>query len=208
LFKNTSTVLELADQFLEINSWPPQTSTNMGSSPPGHRLAESIPWNQFLGSIKILKIPPLFVLRQFFFYRSEEKWYIRTSTKEGTKKNELIVPSLSKEQRRTKVFVPQLSKEQRRSEVFVPQLSKERRQTKVFVPQLSKKRRRSEVFVPQLSKEWRRSEVFVPQLSKERRRKSICSSTIEGTKTKQSLCSSTIDDLTLLVTTLSFPPFL
>jgi hypothetical protein len=123
LFKNTSTVLELVNQFLGIDSCPPKTSTNMGSGPPGLRLAESIPWNRFLGSIKILKIPPLFVLRQFFFYRSEEKRYIRASTNEGTKKNELFVPSLSKERRQTKVFVPQLSKERRQSKVFVPQLS-------------------------------------------------------------------------------------
>jgi hypothetical protein len=110
----------------------------MGSSPPGHRLAESIPWNRFLGSIKVLKILPLFVLRRLFMDRSEEKRkYIRTSTNEGTKKKELFFPILSKERRQTKVFVPQLSKERRRSEVFVPQLSKERRQTKVFVPQLS-----------------------------------------------------------------------
>jgi hypothetical protein len=54
-------VLELADQFLGIDSWPPYTSTNMGSSPPGHRLAVSIPWNRFLGFIKYLKILPLFV---------------------------------------------------------------------------------------------------------------------------------------------------
>jgi hypothetical protein len=40
---------------------PPETSTNRGSGPPGHRLAESIPWNRFLGSIKYLKILPLFV---------------------------------------------------------------------------------------------------------------------------------------------------
>ena len=33
----------------------------MGSGPPGHRLAESIPWNRFLGLIKYLKILPLFV---------------------------------------------------------------------------------------------------------------------------------------------------
>jgi hypothetical protein len=43
----------------------------MGSGPPGHRLAESIHWNQFLGSIKVLKIPPLFVLLRssLFFFR-------------------------------------------------------------------------------------------------------------------------------------------
>ncbi len=42
----------------------------MGSGPPGHRLAESIPWNRFLGSVKVLKIPPLFDLLRsssFFF---------------------------------------------------------------------------------------------------------------------------------------------
>jgi hypothetical protein len=36
-----------------------------------HRLAESIPWNRFLGSIKVFKISPLFVLlRQFVFFAS------------------------------------------------------------------------------------------------------------------------------------------
>ena len=54
-------MLELVNQFLGIDSWPPYTSTNMGSSLPGHRLAESIPWNRFLGLIKYLKILPLFV---------------------------------------------------------------------------------------------------------------------------------------------------
>ncbi len=39
----------------------------MGSGPPGHRLAESFPWNRFLGSIKVSKIPPLFILLRFFF---------------------------------------------------------------------------------------------------------------------------------------------
>jgi hypothetical protein len=141
LFKNTSTVLELVDQFLGLDSWPPQTSTNMGSGLPGHRLVESIPWNQFLGSIKVLKIPPLFVVRLFYWIEAKKKEYIRTSTIEGTKKNELFVPLLSKERRQTKVFVPQLSKERRRSEVFVPQLSKERRRIEIFVPQLSKERR-------------------------------------------------------------------
>ena len=42
----------------------------MGSGPPGHRLSESIPWNRFLGSMRVSKIPPLFVLLRsssFFF---------------------------------------------------------------------------------------------------------------------------------------------
>ncbi len=37
----------------------------MGSGPPGHRLAESIPWNQFLGSLKVLK----YRLCSFYFNR-------------------------------------------------------------------------------------------------------------------------------------------
>jgi hypothetical protein len=45
----------------------------MGSRPPGHRLEESIPWNRFRGSIKVSKIPPLFVSRRFFLDQSEEK---------------------------------------------------------------------------------------------------------------------------------------
>jgi hypothetical protein len=45
----------------------------MGSCPPGLRLAESIPWNLFLGSIKVLKKPPLFVLRRFFGLKQRKK---------------------------------------------------------------------------------------------------------------------------------------
>jgi hypothetical protein len=59
----------------------------MGSSPPGHRLAEAIPWNRFLGSINVLKIPPLFVLRRFFGIEAKKNEYIHTSTNEGPKKN-------------------------------------------------------------------------------------------------------------------------
>ncbi len=118
-------MLELEDQFLGVDSWPLETSTNMGSGLPGHRLAESIPWNRFLGFIKVLKILPQFVRDDFFWIEAKKNENIRTSTNEGTKKNGLFVPILSKGQRQTKVFVPQLSKERRRSEVFVSQLSKE-----------------------------------------------------------------------------------
>jgi hypothetical protein len=66
----------------------------MGSGLPGHKLTESIPWNCFLGSIKVLKIPPLFVSRRFFWIEVKKNGYIRTSTNEGTKKNELFIPIL------------------------------------------------------------------------------------------------------------------
>jgi hypothetical protein len=47
----------------------------------------------------------------FFWTKANKNEYIRTSTNEGTKKNELLVPKLSQERRQTKVFVPQSSKE-------------------------------------------------------------------------------------------------
>ncbi len=94
----------------------------MGSGPPGYRLAESIPWNRFPGSIKVLKIPLLFVLRRFFWIEVKKNEYIHTSTNKRNKEKQISRPILSKEQRQTKVLVPQLSKERRRrrSEVFVP----------------------------------------------------------------------------------------
>jgi hypothetical protein len=59
-----------------------------------------------------------------------------TSTSEGTKKNELFVPKLSKERRQTKVIVPQPSKERRKANAFVPQLSKGRRGDR-YIPPIS-----------------------------------------------------------------------
>ncbi len=45
----------------------------MGS---GHRLAESIFWNGFLGSIKVVKIPPLFVyLDSVRFFRFDLAYF-------------------------------------------------------------------------------------------------------------------------------------
>jgi hypothetical protein len=74
----------------------------------------------------------------FFWIEAKKNEYIRTSTYEGTKKNQLFVPILSKERRQTKVFVPHPSKERRKINAFVPQLSKGRRITNLFVPKLSK----------------------------------------------------------------------
>jgi hypothetical protein len=43
----------------------------MGSGPPGHRLAESLPWNRFLGSLKVLTTASVhFTSIQFVFSAS------------------------------------------------------------------------------------------------------------------------------------------
>jgi hypothetical protein len=111
-----------------------------------HRLAESIPPNQFLGSLNVYKhrlrlhwLAELVPWNPFvdsitwrtkrkmmFVDRSEEKQIFLYLNYWRNKENKLFVPILSKERRQTKVFVPQLLKEQRRGEVFVPELSKER----------------------------------------------------------------------------------
>ncbi len=71
----------------------------MGSGPPGNRLAESIQWNRFLGSIKVLKIPPLFVFIGFFCYTikgTKTNQSICSSTIEGTKTKPSICSSTIK----------------------------------------------------------------------------------------------------------------
>jgi hypothetical protein len=140
----------------------------MGSELPGHRLAASIPWNRFLGSIKVLKIPPLFVLDNLLwieakkkriysylkYWRYKEKWVIRSYTIKGTKTNQSICSSTMKEGRQY-----------------------------LFSTIEGTKAKRS---------------ICSSTIEGTKMKRSICSSTILGTKMKRSNRSSTIDDLTLL----------